>query len=48
MTKAQRTAHKKGNQLRKDRLIRLYYKTKPSALGWLDKPGFIQNGKFTP
>lgn len=47
MTKAQRIAHKMGNQQRKARLLKLYYKQSPSEHGWLDRPAFIQDGKHT-
>lgn len=47
MTKAQRIQHKIGNQLRKARLLHLCYKVKPSEKGWIPKPGFVQDGKFT-
>lgn len=47
MTKAQRKAHKIGNQLRKARLLRLYHKVKPGAHGWISLGGLCQNGKHT-
>lgn len=47
MTKKQRREHKLGNQIRKLRLLKLYFKTKPSKMGWIEKPGFIQDGRFT-
>lgn len=47
MTKSQRIAHKIGNQVRKARLLRLYYKVKPSKKGWIPLGPLCQNGKFT-
>jgi hypothetical protein len=47
MTKAQRIAHKIGNQVRKARLLRLYYKVKPTAKGWIPLGASVQNGKYT-
>jgi hypothetical protein len=47
MTKAQRKAHKIGNQLRKARLLRLYHKVKPSSKGWIPLGALPQNGKYT-
>ena len=47
MTKAQRIQHKIGNQLRKCRLIQLYYKVKPSSNGWIPLGAVCQNGKHT-
>lgn len=47
MTKAQRNAHKIGNQVRKVKLQRLYYKVKPSQKGWIPLGGLCQNGKFS-
>ena len=48
MTKSQRIEHKIGNQRRKSKLLALYYKVKPAERGWIIKPGFIQDGTFTP
>jgi len=39
-------AHKAGNQRRRARLLKLYFKVKPSTKGWIEKPGFIQKGKY--
>lgn len=47
MTKAQRKAHKIGNQKRKARLLKLYHGVKPADRSWIEKPGFIQDGKYT-
>jgi hypothetical protein len=47
MTKAQRIKHKIGNQLRKARLLRLYYKVKPSERGWIPLGPVCQNGKYS-
>lgn len=47
MTKKQRREHKIGNQLRKARLLRLYYKVKPTEKGWIPLGGICQNGKYT-
>lgn len=47
MTKGQRRSHKIGNQRRKAELLERYHKVKPSELGWIEKPGFIQDGKHT-
>lgn len=48
MTKRQRIEHKIGNQLRKTRLIALYYKTDWQKKGWIPLGQMIQNGKYTP
>lgn len=45
MTKAQRIAHKIGNQRRKARLLQLYYKVSPSEKGWIPLFGVCQSGK---
>ena len=47
MTKRQRIEHKIGNALRKARLLRLYYKVKPSEKGWIPLGSSCQNGKYT-
>lgn len=47
MTRKQRREHKIGNQLRKARLLRLYYKVKPASKAWLPLGGVCQNGKHT-
>lgn len=47
MTRKQIRERKAGNQARKARFLKLYYKVKPSKLGWIENPGFIQNGKYT-
>lgn len=47
MTKKQRREHKIGNQMRKARLLGLYYKVKPSAKGWIALGGVCQSGKYT-
>lgn len=47
MTKKQRKEHKIGNQLRKARLLRLYFKVKPSSKGWIPLGSLPQNGKYT-
>jgi len=47
MTKRQRIEHKIGNQMRKARLLRLYYKTKPAKNGWIPLGGVCQNGAHT-
>jgi len=47
MTKGQRIKHKIGNQLRKARLLRLYYKQSPAKNGWIPLGPTCQNGKFT-
>lgn len=48
MTRRQRIEHKIGNQFRKAALLKAYYKVKPSVAGFIAKPGFIQDGKYTP
>ena len=45
MTKKQRIEHKIGNQKRKAKLLRLYYKVKPSERGWIPLGGVCQSGK---
>ena len=47
MTKKQREEHKAGNQVRKARLLSLYYKQKPSKNGWMPLGGVCQNGRYT-
>jgi len=47
MTKAQCIEHKIGNALRRERLLGLYYKVKPSSKGWIANPGFIQRSKYS-
>ncbi len=47
MTKKQREEHKAGNQVRKARLLSLYYKQKPSKNGWIPLGGVCQNGRYT-
>lgn len=47
MTKAQRKAHKIGNQIRKARLLYLYYKVSPAEKGWIPLQGVCQSGRFT-
>ena len=47
MTTKQIREHKLGNQRRKKRLMKVYYKVKPSERGWIEKPAFIQNGKYS-
>lgn len=47
MTKAQRIAHKIGNQARKLRLQSLYYKQSPAKRGWIPLGGLCQDGKYS-
>lgn len=47
MTKKQIREHKIGNALRREHFLRIYYKTKPSSMGWISNPGFIQRGKYS-
>ena len=47
MTKAQRKPHKIGNQLRKAKLLRLYYKKDYKDARWIALGGLPQNGKYT-
>ena len=46
MTQKQRKEHKIGNQIRKARLLRLYYKVSPKERGWLPLGGICQSEKY--
>lgn len=48
LTKLQRKLHKRGNQLRKYKLLDLYFKQKPGANGWIVLGALPQDGKYTP
>lgn len=36
-----------NNQIRKARLLALYYKVKPTSRGWIPLGNMIQNGRYT-
>ena len=46
MTKKQLREYKTGNQKRREHLIALYYKVKPSTRGWIPLKCLIQKGKY--